>query len=245
MADGGDARALPLGWEERLSQSTGEVYYLNLLTNERQWNFPEQPADAGYVRPDGSIQCSHILVKHCESRRPFSWRLGLDKKITRTRDEALELIKFCRGVILTGRKTFGEMAEEYSDCVSAKRKGDLNGRLVAVTKDLGTGKEDTLEFSDNAQRQQNKQVVLRERERIVLGFWAYFEGMVLAGNGVSHDRCPGSHDPQQQDEGCHRCGTDDGGASYHMKLNIHPMETIRTIHHALHSRIKEMACVTL
>ncbi|KAH6940974.1 hypothetical protein HPB50_011469 [Hyalomma asiaticum] len=126
-ADISEPRVLPLGWEERLSRSTNEVYYLNVLTKESQWDFPEKPAQAGYLGPAGSdcVRCSHIIVKHCESRRPFSWRLGLQQKITRTRDEALELIKSYRDLIVSGEKTFGEVADEYSECVTAKREGDL------------------------------------------------------------------------------------------------------------------------
>lgn len=36
------------------------------------------------------VRCSHLLVKHNQSRRPSSWR---EQNITRTKDEALELIQ--------------------------------------------------------------------------------------------------------------------------------------------------------
>ncbi|KAL1486842.1 hypothetical protein MTO96_031183 [Rhipicephalus appendiculatus] len=124
MAVSGGSRALPTGWEERLSRSTGEVYYLNSLTMESQWDTPREPAQAGYLGLIGSaqVQCSHILVKHRESHRPFSWR---EEHITRTRDEALALIKCYRDQIVSGEQTFEELAVMYSDCNSAKRKGDL------------------------------------------------------------------------------------------------------------------------
>ncbi|ETE68950.1 Peptidyl-prolyl cis-trans isomerase NIMA-interacting 1, partial [Ophiophagus hannah] len=35
------------------------------------------------------VRCSHLLVKHNQSRRPSSWR---EDKITRSKEEALELI---------------------------------------------------------------------------------------------------------------------------------------------------------
>jgi len=38
----------------------------------------------------GKIRASHILVKHRESRNPSSWR---QPKITRTKEEALAIIK--------------------------------------------------------------------------------------------------------------------------------------------------------
>lgn len=107
---------LPDGWEMRTSRSTGMTYYLNTYTKKSQWERPEAPADAGEVR------CSHILVKHAESRRPTSWR---EEKITRTKEEALELIKGYRKQIVANDAQFDEIALKYSDCSSAKRGGDL------------------------------------------------------------------------------------------------------------------------
>ncbi|XP_039286438.1 peptidyl-prolyl cis-trans isomerase NIMA-interacting 1 isoform X1 [Nilaparvata lugens] len=80
---------LPAGWEKRLSRSTGQHYYLNVYTKDSQWDRPEKPAEPETSCP-GQVQCSHLLVKHEQSRRPSSWR---EDKITRTKDEALELIK--------------------------------------------------------------------------------------------------------------------------------------------------------
>ena len=36
------------------------------------------------------VRASHILVKHRESRRPSSWK---EEKITRTKEEALEILE--------------------------------------------------------------------------------------------------------------------------------------------------------
>ncbi|XP_008940178.1 PREDICTED: peptidyl-prolyl cis-trans isomerase NIMA-interacting 1, partial [Merops nubicus] len=60
------------------------VYYFNHLTNASQWERPS----GGQGEPS-KVRCSHLLVKHNQSRRPSSWR---QEKITRTKDEALELI---------------------------------------------------------------------------------------------------------------------------------------------------------
>ena len=38
---------LPAGWERSQSRSTGEEYYINILTGESQWDWPEAAADAG------------------------------------------------------------------------------------------------------------------------------------------------------------------------------------------------------
>ncbi|KAH7943646.1 peptidyl-prolyl cis-trans isomerase NIMA-interacting 1 [Rhipicephalus sanguineus] len=68
------------------------------------------------------VRCSHLLVKHRDSRRPSSWR---EQNITRTKEEALDLIKKYREQIVSGQSTFEELASKYSDCSSAQRKGDL------------------------------------------------------------------------------------------------------------------------
>ena len=69
-----------------------------------------------------TVQASHLLVKHRESRRPSSWR---EENITRTKAEALELLNGYREQIVSGGKSFAELASEFSDCGSAKRGGDL------------------------------------------------------------------------------------------------------------------------
>lgn len=115
---------LPKGWEKRLSRSTGQHYYLNIFTKESQWDVPIKPAQPNDNGDDGpeEVQCSHILVKHAYSRRPSSWRT---KEITRSKEEALDLIKTYREQIVSGEATFTELASQYSDCSSAKRGGDL------------------------------------------------------------------------------------------------------------------------
>ncbi|KAF7990234.1 hypothetical protein HCN44_000039 [Aphidius gifuensis] len=115
---------LPKGWEKRLSRSTGQHYYLNVYTKESQWDVPIKPAQPNDNGDDGpeEVQCSHILVKHAYSRRPSSWR---EQTITRSKEEALDLIKTYREQIVSGEATFTELASQYSDCSSAKRGGDL------------------------------------------------------------------------------------------------------------------------
>ena len=74
---------LPPGWEEKVSNSTGKTYYFNRQTNQSQW---EKPTEG----ESDQVRASHLLVKHTESRRPSSWK---QDKITRSKDEALEIIK--------------------------------------------------------------------------------------------------------------------------------------------------------
>ncbi|XP_075228668.1 peptidyl-prolyl cis-trans isomerase NIMA-interacting 1-like [Lycorma delicatula] len=113
---------LPAGWEKRLSRSTGQHYYLNIYTKDSQWDRPDKPAEPVSSSGPEQVQCSHLLVKHEESRRPSSWR---EEKITRSKAEALELIKSYREQIVSGQASFAELAQKYSDCSSAKRGGDL------------------------------------------------------------------------------------------------------------------------
>lgn len=69
------------------------------------------------------IACYHILIKHNKSRTPFD-RVR-NKQITRTEDEALEIIKKL-GQSLDGKlETFQNIAFNYSECSSSKNGGDL------------------------------------------------------------------------------------------------------------------------
>merc|ERR1711953_1046343 len=78
---------------------------------------PAKPASE-----DDKVQASHLLAKHEDSRRPSSWR---EENITRTKDEALEILKGYREDIESGNAKFEDLASKYSDCSSAKRGGDL------------------------------------------------------------------------------------------------------------------------
>lgn len=105
------------GWELGVSRSSGRTYYVNKETGVSQWEKPDGPA--GRM---STVQCSHILVKHRESRRPSSWR---EENITRSKEEALKLLEEYRQQVVAGERSFEEIAAEFSDCSSAKRGGDL------------------------------------------------------------------------------------------------------------------------
>ncbi|KAK3921122.1 Putative peptidyl-prolyl cis-trans isomerase dodo [Frankliniella fusca] len=96
-------------------------YYLNVYTKESQWDTPTSPASSNHSGPS-KVQCSHLLVKHAGSRRPSSWR---EDNITRTKDEAIEILRGYEEKIKAGDATLAELASKYSDCSSAKRGGDL------------------------------------------------------------------------------------------------------------------------
>ncbi len=70
------------------------------------------------------VRCSHILLKHTQSRRPFdSYR---NKKVTRSKDEAMNEIQQILTYVQTeGTKNFAQIAKEKSECSSAANGGDL------------------------------------------------------------------------------------------------------------------------
>merc|ERR1712106_462633 len=90
---------LPDGWSKKMSRSS------------------EKPSGESV-----DVQCSHLLVKHRDSRNPKSWR---NSNITMSKEEALAQLKEYNDMIVSGQRTFEELASEVSDCSSAKRGGDL------------------------------------------------------------------------------------------------------------------------
>lgn len=72
--------------------------------------------------PEGKIRAAHLLVKHKGSRRPSSWR---EAEITRSKEDALEILKAHEDKIKSGSTTLGELALTESDCSSARKRGDL------------------------------------------------------------------------------------------------------------------------
>jgi len=110
---------LPKGWEKRTSRSTGQVYYLNIHTKESQW---ETPTTEASTKDNEKIRCSHLLVKHKDSRRPSSWR---EEIIERNLDEARDMVSEYKIQIESGDTSIEELASQFSDCSSAKRGGDL------------------------------------------------------------------------------------------------------------------------
>uniref|UniRef100_A0A8D0L509 Peptidyl-prolyl cis-trans isomerase n=1 Tax=Sphenodon punctatus TaxID=8508 RepID=A0A8D0L509_SPHPU len=99
----------------------GRVYYFNHITNASQWERPTGGGKNGQGEP-AKVRCSHLLVKHSQSRRPSSWR---QEKVTRSKEEALELINGYIQKIKSGEEDFESLASQFSDCSSAKAGGDL------------------------------------------------------------------------------------------------------------------------
>ncbi|EEQ31646.1 peptidyl-prolyl cis-trans isomerase ssp-1 [Microsporum canis CBS 113480] len=73
-------------------------------------------------RAEGKIRASHLLIKHRESRRPSSWR---ESEITRSKSEAIEILRGHQKRIEAGEASLGDIATSESDCSSARKRGDL------------------------------------------------------------------------------------------------------------------------
>jgi len=136
MADTG----LPPHWEVRHSNSKNLPYYFNALEKVSRWE-PPAGTDTDKLKhymaahhsagtrpgavpgvPEGKIRAAHLLVKHRESRRPSSWR---EAEITRSKDEAMNIILGHEQKIQSGAVSLGELALTESDCSSARKRGDL------------------------------------------------------------------------------------------------------------------------
>ncbi|AEO55644.1 hypothetical protein MYCTH_2074408 [Thermothelomyces thermophilus ATCC 42464] len=132
---------LPPNWEVRHSQSKNLPYYFNSAEKISRWEPPSGtdteklkiymakyhsnkglPAGTGEERQPGKIRCAHLLVKHRDSRRPSSWR---ENTITRSKEEAYEIIKSYEARIKSGEISLGQLALTESDCSSARKQGDL------------------------------------------------------------------------------------------------------------------------
>jgi len=105
----------PEGWLQKTSSSTGKQYYYNPVTKESQWELPQAVSS-------GSVRASHLLVKHRNSRRPASWK---DENITRSKEEALQILAGYAERIKSGEISFSDLAQTESDCSSARKGGDL------------------------------------------------------------------------------------------------------------------------
>ncbi|KAJ3229885.1 Peptidyl-prolyl cis-trans isomerase NIMA-interacting protein 1 [Chytriomyces hyalinus] len=109
---------------EKWSKSRNRPYYFNKTTNESVWDKPDG-FDGPAAKPPGSegkVRASHLLVKHKDSRRPSSWR---EDVITRTREEAAQIIDGYRQQITSGETDLATLAKVNSDCSSARAGGDL------------------------------------------------------------------------------------------------------------------------
>jgi len=131
---------LPSDWEVRHSNSKNLPYYFNSSSKESRWDPPEgtdteilktymalnhsstSTRTDGATAPEGKIRAAHLLVKHKDSRRPSSWK---EPNITRSLEEAKEIIRGYEQQIRSGQTTLGDLAVSESDDSSARKRGDL------------------------------------------------------------------------------------------------------------------------
>ncbi|POR32460.1 Peptide hydrolase [Tolypocladium paradoxum] len=131
---------LPPNWEVRHSNSKNLPYYFNSVDKISRWE-PPQGTDTDKLKhymaanhsagsrpgalpgvPEGKIRAAHLLVKHRDSRRPSSWR---ESEITRSKDDAMDIIRAHEQRIKSGSISLGDLAPTESDCSSARKRGDL------------------------------------------------------------------------------------------------------------------------
>ena len=123
-------------WEVRMSNSRKVPYFFNVDTTASTWERPQGmseeeakalPGGKEYLSGDGGahagqVRASHLLVKHKDSRRASSWK---ESNITRTKEEAIEILKGYEAQINGNPEKFAELAKQHSDCSSHTHDGDL------------------------------------------------------------------------------------------------------------------------
>ncbi|KAF8963905.1 hypothetical protein BDZ97DRAFT_1818436 [Flammula alnicola] len=143
-------------WEIRMSNSKGLPYFFNTQTKQSAWDAPpelteeqiKQLPGTEYLNATkagaraGQVRASHLLVKHRDSRRPSSWK---EDKITRTKEEAIEILQGYQAQINGSPEKFAELATVHSDCSSHSNGGDLgwfgHGQMQKPFEDAAYGLE--------------------------------------------------------------------------------------------------------
>ncbi|KAL4250275.1 Peptidyl-prolyl cis-trans isomerase [Abortiporus biennis] len=158
-------------WEVRLSNSRGVPYFYNTETQQSVWEAPSElssdqikalpGAEHLNATPPGQVRASHLLVKHKDSRRPSSWK---EPTITRTKEEAINILKGYQAQIGGDPKKFAELASKYSDCSSHSNNGDLGffgrGQMQKPFEDAAYGLKPG-EMSDIISTDSGVHIVLR------------------------------------------------------------------------------------
>ncbi|KAF7303109.1 Peptidyl-prolyl cis-trans isomerase [Mycena kentingensis (nom. inval.)] len=139
-------------WTVKISSSRGAPYFFNTETKESTWTPPpdltQEQVNAllseaqASKRASGQARASHILIKHSGSRRPASWK---EDNITRSKDEAIAILRGHQAEIGASADKFGELAKVHSDCSSHAQKGDLGwfgpGQMQKPFEDAAFGLE--------------------------------------------------------------------------------------------------------
>ncbi|KAJ7651599.1 hypothetical protein DFH06DRAFT_1041587 [Mycena polygramma] len=136
-------------WEVRISSSRGAPYFFNTETKQSSWTPPPELSEdqasalfkaAQELQHAGQVRASHLLVKHSGSRRPASWK---ESNITRSKEEAIEILRGHQAQIGTSAEKFSELARVHSDCSSHEQGGDLgwfkHGQMQKPFEDAAYG----------------------------------------------------------------------------------------------------------
>ncbi|KAJ6609331.1 hypothetical protein B0H10DRAFT_2064379 [Mycena sp. CBHHK59/15] len=137
-------------WIVQISTSRGAPYYFNTETKESSWSPPPElsedqvnallKASQEAKSKSGQVRASHLLVKHNGSRRPSSWK---ENKITRSKEEAIEILRGYQAQIGTSTDKFAELATTHSDCSSHDQGGNLgwfgHGQMQKPFEDAAYG----------------------------------------------------------------------------------------------------------
>ncbi|KAF9041164.1 hypothetical protein BDP27DRAFT_1347359 [Rhodocollybia butyracea] len=113
-----------MGWEIRLSKLSWKSFWdlPSGMTQAQAKQLPGAELLSEPRVPAGQVRASHLLVKHNQSRRPASWK---EASITRSKDEAIEILKGYQSTIGGSGEKFAELAQVHSDCSSHEKGGDL------------------------------------------------------------------------------------------------------------------------
>lgn len=112
------------GPELSLADSGGEIFSLCLNDEAARDEWKEAIGSRG--APPAIARASHILIKHNESRRIASWRDPKGREIAnRSKASAVKMLKEYRRLIEDGAEELSSLAEQVSDCDTAKHGGDL------------------------------------------------------------------------------------------------------------------------
>ena len=152
------ADGLPSGWyAKESSRHPGHVYFYHPETGKVQWKLP----------PPEKLRCSHILLKHAGSRNPTARKGGVGEKvkITRTLEEARDgIAAIIEELTQVGISQFGKIAEERSNCSSARSKGDLGtfgrGKMMPTFEEAAFALQ-VGEISDVVESPSGVHVILR------------------------------------------------------------------------------------
>ncbi|KAK1223768.1 peptidyl-prolyl cis-trans isomerase Pin1 [Marasmius sp. AFHP31] len=140
-----------MGWEIRMSNSRRVAYFYNTDNQQSTWDPPSELTQdqikalpgAELLESSGKpaqVRASHLLVKHSGSRRPSSWK---EQNITRSRDEAISILKGYQAEIAGSSEKFAELAQVHSDCSSHEKGGDLGwfgkGQMQKAFEDAAFG----------------------------------------------------------------------------------------------------------